>query len=529
MSKSVTSNNVSGKSVTGDSATGGRATKKEVFQYSLGGVGSNIAFIFVMSFLSIFFVTVMKMNPIAVGTLFLVSRLVDAFTDPLMGLIADKTKTKIGKYRPYMIFGAPILAIMTIALFTPLSFTSTGIEAINPTTQLIFVYIAYISYSIASTVVNIPYHALTPVLSSDTKQRSTIVTGKTLGAFIGAIIPGVFTIPMIKLFSTQANPYQELITALKEFANVDMKFGDLFPAIEGIVPAGLMGTKYTNEFLLLDPKAWFLTACVMAVIMTIAFWISQNGAKQKDTYKRTVAVELKGNVTFRERLKVIFKNKPLLMLMIAFTTDMIAFAAANGLNVYYWREVVGNSSYTSILALLGITAGVPFVMLMPKLVRKFGKRAILISGSIATSIIYLIIFFMPTTNPILLLMMFILATGTALIPSTVGWAMLPDCIEYGEWKHGIRGEATVTSGLTFVNKLGMALGGLITGLALAAIGYNADLATQSETTIKGIIVVRTIFPIIGYTCSVIAMKYYELSNSKNMEILADINQRRKSA
>jgi len=349
----------------GKNLASNRASKKEVFQYSLGGMASNIAFIFVMSFLTIFFVTVMKMDPIAVGTVFLVSRLVDAFTDPLMGMISDRTKTKVGKYRPYMIFGAPFLAVTIVALFTPLSFTAAGISAINPTTQLIFAYIAYITYSIASTVVNIPFHALTPVLSNDLSQRPTIVTAKTLGAFVGVIIPGVFTIPLIKAFSVQANPYAELIEALKVHANIEMKFGEVFPAIEGLVPEALVGVKYTNEFLLLDPRAWFITSIVMSVIMTVAFLISQHGAKDKDTYDRAVQVEPKEKVSFKTQLKVIVKNKPLLMLMIAFTTDMIAFAAANGLNVYYWREVVGNSSLTSLLSLLGIMAGIPFVLIMP--------------------------------------------------------------------------------------------------------------------------------------------------------------------
>lgn len=512
-----------------ESTMNNRASKKEIFLYSIGGVGSNLAFIFVMSFLTIFFVTVMKMNPIAVGTIFLVSRLVDAVTDPLMGMLADRCKTKFGKYRPFMIIGAPILALTTIALFTPLSFTSAGVAAINPTTQLIFAYVAYITYSLASTVVNIPFHALTPVLSGDLNQRATIATGKTLGSFVGVMIPGVLTIPLVKMLSVEANPYQQLIDALKEHAGVTMKFGEVFPAIEGIVPEALQGAKYSNDFLLLDPRAWFLTAIIMAVVMTITYYISQYGAKDKDTYERALRVEPKEKYKFSKQLKVIFKNRPLIMLMIAFVTDMIAFAAANGLNVYYWKEVVGNASYTSILSLLGITAGIPFILLIPKMAKKFGKRAVLVTGSVLTSILYLIIFFLPTGNPGLLLVFFIIATGTALIPSTVGWAMLPDCVEYGEWKHGIRGEGTIASGLTFVNKLGMALGGLITGLALVAIGYNAGLQVQTEATLRGIVIVRCLFPIAGYICSVIAMKFYDLSNKKYATIVKEIEERKENA
>lgn len=210
------------------------------------------------------------------------------------------------------------------------------------------------------------------------------------------------------------------------------------------------------------------------------------------------------------------------MLMIAFITDMIAFAVANGLNVYYWKEVVGNSSYTSLVTFGGLVAGLPFVLMIPQLCKKFGKGAVLSGGSILTAIVYLIIFFSPTDNAGILAILFIIAAGTAIIPSTVGWAMLPDIVEYGEWKHGIRGEGILTSGLTFTNKLGMALGGMLTGFALTVIGYDASLALQTTETIRGIIFCRAILPVIGYACSVLAMFFYDLDNKKNAQIMDEL-------
>lgn len=504
-----------------------KATKKEVLLYSFGGIGSNLAFIFVMSFLTVFFVTVLKMNPLAVGTLFLVSRFIDAITDPLMGMIADRTKTKHGKYRPYIFIGAPILGLATIALFTPLKFSSAEVASINPGLQLAFAYVTYIGYSLASTVVNIPYHALTPVLSNDSNQRAMIASSKQAFATIGTMIPAVLTIPMVKLFSNELNPFQALIDGIKAATAIEMKFGDVFPAIEGIVPTQLVGVRYSNDFLLLDPQAWFITAVILSVIMTISFLICQYGAKDKDTYQRALDVQPKERITFKAQLKVIFQNKPLLMLMIAFTTDMVAYAAANGLNIYYWKDVVGDSSFVVTIALLGALSALPFIMLIPKLSRKYGKKAVLVGGSIFTSILYLIIFLVPTQNVTLLLVLFIIATGASTIPATVGWGMIPDCVEYGEWQHGIRGEATISSGLTFVNKFGMAIGGFITGLALTLIGYNATATVQSGVTLKGIIFIRCIFPIIGYICSVIAMKYYDLSNAKYDTIVQEIADRKK--
>ncbi len=493
-----------------------RVSKKEIFLYSFGGVGANIGFIFVMSFLTMFFVTALKMNEIVVGTIFLVARLVDAITDPIMGVFADKCVTKIGKYRPFIIGFAPMVAITVMMLFYPISLIS------NNTTQIIFAYVAYIAYSLASTGTNIPYHAATLTMTDDINQRSSVFMGKTVGAFVGSLIPGVLTIPLIKFFSKESDPNIDIVNLIKDKTNIVMNFGDTFPDLPEIVPNELIGTTYNNEYLLLDSMAWFYTAVVMGVMMMVAFLICQYGAKDKDTYERALNYKKgKDKLTFKNHIKVLFFNKPLILLMIAFLTDLIAFGMASGLNVFFWSDVIGNSSYVSIITFGGLLARIPFIILLPFLIKRYSKKRILMSGAFLTSFIYFIIYSTNKDNILLLLVLFIIANGTALIPSTMGWSMLMDCATYAEYKHGIHGDGTVVSGLVFVNKIGMALGGFASTMALVMIGFNNSALIQNEVTLKGLVTIRTIMPILGYLCSLVAMMFYDLDDKKVKEMYMD--------
>lgn len=444
----------------------------EIFLYAFGGIGGNIAFIFVVTYLMFFYNNIFGISAAAAGILLMVARLIDAFTDPIVGMLADRTKTKWGKFRPWIIFGAPLLGISVILLFST--------PELGATTKLVYAYVIYISYSILSTVVNIPYHAITPVMTDDTNRRNVVVSAKQIGGFVGALIPAVLTIPLVKAFGGGA-------------------------------------------------AAWQKTSVIMAVLMTITYLVCARGAKKRDTFERAQRFK-KDHLKLKDQLKLIFKNKPLVMLMIAFGTDLVAFTSANAMSLYYWTFNVGDETRMPIVSLFGLLGAIPFVLLLPALAKRFGKRAILVSGSILTSLVLLAIFFVPYEYVGLLTLLFILSTIFALIPSTVGWSMLSDCVEYGEWKTGIRGEGTVSSSLTFINKFGMAIGALLAGIILSAIGFVANVngvpQPQTEQTLRGILAVRTLFPIGGYICSIIAMKFYDLNSKKYNQILSDLEERR---
>lgn len=451
-----------------------RATFGEIFRYGFGGVGSNIPFLLAMQYLMFFFTDHAGVNAATVGSLFLISRIIDAVTDPLMGMLADRTETRWGRYRPWILFGAPVLGLLTTMLFWA--------PPLGPTAMIVYAYIVYIAYSIVSTVVNIPYHSLTPVLSQDANQRTTIATAKQVFGIAAAMLVSAAAIPLTT------------------------KMGG-------------------------DSKSWTIFAAGASILLIIAFWLCASGAKRHDLPKNESAGEpansVKGLSIF-EQLKLITKNRAVLMLMIAFGTDMIAYAAAQAVNVYYFIYAVKRPDLIAKTMIAGIVMSVVVSLAIPLLNKKIGKKPIFISGSAILMVLSGILYFVPFTNVNVITVLAILIGGFAPLTAVVGWAMLADCVEYGEWKTGYRGAGTVSSQLTFINKAGMAFGGFIGGALLASSGYIAN-AEQTPEALRAIVSIKTLLPVAGYICSLISMAFYPITKKNFNLIVQDNAERRKAA
>lgn len=448
-----------------------KAKKTDILLYSFGGIGSNIPFMLVMSYLMFFYTDYFGINAAAVGGLFLVSRFIDAVTDPVMGMIADRTNSRLGKYRGWVMFGAPLLGILVIMMFTA--------PNLSPAGKLAYVYVTYILYSLISTVVNIPYHSLTPVLSEDSNQRTSIATAKQLMGQVGTVFVSVGAIP---------------ITAA-------------------------LGN---------DQRAWQIYAVMCGGILTISFILCGIGARKYDTGYIASEQDKKNKISLKKQLSLIYKNKPLLMLMIAFGTDMIAVAAANAVNTYYFIYAVKKPELLPVVGMFALIIGVPVTAAIPFLSKKFGKKRIFMFGSIVLMFISASLVFIPFTATSLVLLQAALAAGFAPFTGVVGWAILADCVEYGEWKTGVRGAGTVSSQLTFINKLGMAVGGLFVGMLIAWIGY-VPKQEQTDFVLRGIVNIKALFPAAGYLCSIISMSFYPITKEFYYKMLKDNDARRKAA
>ncbi len=435
-----------------------KAKFHEVLRYGFGGIGSNIAFMLVMAYLMFFYTDIFGINAAAVGGLFLVTRIVDAVTDPLMGMIADRTKSRFGKFRVWIIIGAPLLGVLVAMMFSA--------PNLSPTGKLVYVYVTYILYSLISTMVNIPYHSLTPVLSEDPDQRTVIATAKQL---LG-------------------------------------QFGIAFVTI-GAVPITLaLGG---------DARAWQIYGIISGLLIIISFYTCASGAKEHDVSNIEVETsdQITSNeeaITLKKQFALIFKNRALLMLMIAFGTDMIAFAGANAVNIYYFTYAVKRPELIAVVGMFGLFVGVPMTFTIPALSKRFGKKRLFIIASSALIIIASSLFFIPFEATNLIVVQAAILAAVSPFTGVIGWAMLADCVEYGEWVTGVRGEGTVSSQLTFINKLGMALGGMLAGVMLSAVGYVAGV-DQTQEVLKAIVGIKALLPALGYVCSVIAMIFYPIT------------------
>lgn len=441
-----------------------RASFIDIFKYAFGGFGSNLAFMLAMAYLTYFYTDIFGVSPFVVAGLMMTSRMIDAFTDPLMGMLGDHTRTKLGKYRPWIIFGAPVLGILIFLLFTAPNLSGTA--------KILYVYVIYIAYSLASTVVNIPYHSLTPVLSEDPNQRTTIVSWKQGIGTVSIFLIQVLTLPVVQLFG---------------------------------------GGK----------QGWALFGALSGVLVTISFWLCAWGGKKYDT----VDIETeRPKFSLSKQLKLIIKNKPMLMLMIAFGTDVLAGAATMAVNVYYFKYVLNRIDLVPIGATVGMVGGVAILPLLPILSKKLGKKKLYLIGT-AISIVPLVILWIKPIVPVAVLLTLFSILGFVMkIPANMGWAMLPECSDYAEAKFGIRGDGTLTSSLTFINKFGMAIGGSLASLLLGTAGFVAN-AEQTEAVKSMIVFLRFGMPILGYTASLISMSFYEITSEKYAEIREKLDAR----
>ncbi len=450
-----------------------RASMWQIIRYGFGGVGSNVAAVFVMTYAATFFTNYLGISPLAMGALLLAPRLVDAFFNPFVGIISDRTRTRMGRFRPYIIFGAPVMGLSLMLLFINWGMTGSSI--------LVFCYVLYILHVLAAALVDIPYHSLTPLMTEDPNQRTTVAITKQFMGFI-AIIPVLVVVPLL-LSSYPGNP-----------------------------------------------MVFTYSAIAVAVIITISYWICAHGAKKKDTLQRIERFEgpaaKKSKISFGKQLQVIFKNRALLMLMIAFGTDFVAAGAVSGIGIYYFRDVVGNVALASLGGLLPMVVGIPVMFLLTPVTKKFGKKSVFIFGSTTQMIVAISLFFIPSQAITLILVQAALAGLFMPLTAVLGWAMAADCVEYGEWVSGINAAGTVTSQVTFINKLGNAIGGFLLGLLLAVGGYNAQLAVQAQQTQTMIIAIRSLLPALGFLASIISMAFYPITKDKYDVIIKENEQRR---
>ena len=441
-----------------------KAKFSDVFIYSFGGLGSNLAFFLVMSFLTFFYTDIFGISSYVVATLMLISRFIDAFTDPIMGMLGDNTRSKIGKYRPWIIFGAPVLGVLIFLLFTA--------PEMSPTMKVVYAYVIYILYSLASTVVNIPYHALTPVLSEDPQQRTEIVAWKQGMGTVSQFVITILALPLVELFG---------------------------------------GGK----------QGWALYGALIGIMTTVSFLICAWGGKKYDK----VDVEVKKEkFNLKENLQLLACNKPMLMLMIAFGTDVLANATYSAVNMYYFKYVLGREDLVSPVATAILVGSIISIPLLPPLTKLIGKKRLYWFGSLLSILPLAVMWIKPIAPGIVLKSMMGAFGFVSKLPGNLGWAMLPECSDYAEWKYGKRGDGLLSSSLTFINKFGMAIGGFIASFFLGLVGFVAN-QDQSPAVINMIVFLRFGMPILGYIASLISMYFYEITDQKYEEIRRDLDAR----
>ena len=451
------------------------ASEKQVYLYSIGNIANTAIFAFVGTYIMFYYTNILGISATVAGTIFMVARIIDALTDPIMGMIIDRTNTKrFGKYRPYIMFGSPILGIIFVVMFMVPDLSMGG--------KIVYAYTSYILYSLAWTCVQIPQLALPIILSNNTTRRTKIQAIFQAVGNIGNLAATSLAIYLLELFGGDGNK-----------------------------------------------QAWFTVAVIFAIFSTIMFIGSAMSVRKLDVFNPSQAHRVASGekISLKDRIKVITSNTALLMVLISFGTDSLALQIGNGLNMYFFKYNMGGKQH--LMGMLGWSTTIfSFILigLVGWYVGKLGKKnGIIVAESLAI-VAAAGLLFVPSQNTFLVMTFLIASVLIAAITNMLSRSAVLDSANYAEWKTGINGSALVSSTFTFVNKLSQAFGAFIMGYVLDFVGYAPNLAQQSPATLKAILYMKTLIPIFAFICSVVAMRFYPIDKKVEAEIEEFINNKR---
>ncbi|EDY83323.1 sugar (Glycoside-Pentoside-Hexuronide) transporter subfamily [Verrucomicrobiia bacterium DG1235] len=480
---------------------------REKIGYSLGDSGANFVFQVLMAYQFFFFTNIMGISPAAAGTLFLIGRFFDAFTDPMMGIIADRTKHKWGRFRPWLIWSAiPFAGIFWMTFTTP---------DFEPTGRLIYAYVMYFLLMGVYTVNNVPYCALNGVMTGDVNERTSLSSYRFVAVTITQYIVQGLTWPLV----------------------AKLGGGD-------------------------DAKGWSITIGIFAVSTIFLFLFAFLAAKER------VQPDPKQQASARQDVKDAFANKPWRILFFATLMIFIMLVVRGGSLTFFMNEYVDHEAmfgfllnanlvtpadgvfswWQSVLDTFGLLittdksnvpnvayglfnlAGMPLtligVLLSKPLSERFGKRGVFITCLVLTSFSTVWLLFIAADN---IDLMFIqgLTWGAAYGPTIpLLWSMIADSADYSEWKTGRRATGFIFAGVVFALKFGLGVGGFIGGIILQFYGYDAT-AEITENAILGIRHSATLYPALFILVAAVILLFYPITKELNYRIGDELAARRK--
>ena len=448
---------------------------KDKVGYMLGNVANDFTFIFASLFLQVFYTDVLGINAALVGTMFLISRVVDAFTDTAMGRIADKTKaTKNGKFKPWLLRACGPVALASFLMY------QTFVMDAPMVLRVVYMFVTYLLWgSICYTCINIPYGSMASVMSSEADDRAALSTFRGLGSMIPQIVIGV-VMPMF------------LYTTLED------------------------GTKIANAEMF--PVIALVTA-LLAVAGYIACYFMCT-----ERVKPTEGV----SVSFGQTLKALAGNRALIGIALVYICFLGAQMMNQTISNYIFKDYFSNTMGLTIMNAAGFAPAIILAPLAVPMSRKFGKREVGIFASVLGTVAFGTLFFMKTTNMWVYVIINIVGLLGFGLFNLIIWAFVTDVIDDQEVRTGKREDGTIYSVCSFARKLGQAIASALGGWSLAWIGYVEGSTTgQSEAVIDGIYNIATLVPTVLYLLvGVFLFFLYPLSKKKVEENIAILKARK---
>ncbi len=429
---------------------------KEKIGYGMGDAASNIIFQTVMTFLAFFYTDIFGISAAAVGTLFLSVRLLDAITDPLMGSLADRTQTRWGKYRPYLLWLCVPYALICVLTFTTPDFSESG--------KLIYAFITYGLLMVMYTAINIPYCALGGVLTNDADERISIQSYRFALATIAGILVMALTLPLVEYFG-----------------NGDKALG------------------------------YQITMIVMSIVGIALFLICFATTKER------VASPVREDTFLKADIKMLFRNDQWLVIALVTFVVMFAVIIRATVSLYYVNYVLEREDLATVFVTVGMVGMLGGTLTTKFVTDRFCKIKVYRVVTLLIAIICTGFYFLPPGMVIAAFLLHFVLGFLQQMTTPIVWVMMTDTVDYGELKTGTRLTAFTFSGSLFVLKLGMSVAGAVAGWILAFYGYQGGQEQTSES-LDGINLLFTLVPALGSLVAFFLVGFYRLNRKKMQQI-----------
>jgi GPH family glycoside/pentoside/hexuronide:cation symporter len=456
---------------------------REKIGYGFGDAASSMFWKLFSMYLMFFYTDIFGITAAAVGTMFLITRIWDAAFDPFVGVLGDRTETRWGKFRPYLLWMAVPFAVIGVLTFTTPSLSTGG--------KLIYAYVTYSLMMMIYSLINVPYASLLGVMTADGKERTTLATFRFIFAFAGSLV---------------------VLAAAEPLAGAFSRLGSGAPDLQ---------------------RGWQLTAAVFAVIAMILFWFTF-GLTRERIKPVTEQTSLKYD------LADLWKNKPWFVLLGAGIATIFFNSIRDGAAIYYFKYYLHTQAafslpslkltmgWSSLYFVLGQAANILGVILAKPISDRIGKKNTFFVAMMSAAFFSFMVYGLSPESVALVLVLQCLISVSAGFVFPLLWSMYADTADYSEWKTGRRATGLVFSASSMSQKFGWTLGGAFAGWLLAYYGFQANIV-QNDNTQGGIRMMVSIYPAIGALVSGLFMLIYPLKENFLQKIESELAARRDAA
>lgn len=456
---------------------------KEKIGYGFGDMASSMFWKLFGMYLLFFYTDVMELNAAAVGTMFLITRIWDTLFDPVVGIVTDRTQTRWGKFRPYLLYVAVPFGLIGIATFT--------VPDWSPSSKLIYAYVTYSAMMMIYSLINVPYASLLGVISPDPKQRNTLASFRMSFAFAGSLIALALMEPMISFWGGS-----------------------------------------TNEVNAANPRAWQLSVAVIAVLCIVLFLACFAWVRER------VKPIVENPVSLKEDLQDLVRNRPWWILLVSGVGALIFNSIRDGATIYYFRYFVEEKqavqlfgtalTYSTLYLVVGQAANMLGVIIASPIANRIGKKNTYSGAMLMATVLSVLFYWMGKQSLINIFVLQFLISICAGMVFPLLWSMYADIADYSEWKSGRRATGLIFSSSSMSQKLGWTLGGALTGWLLAAFGFQAN-AEQAVAAQTGIRLMVSWLPAAGSLIALVFMLLYPLTEQQMRAISSSLEERRSLA